>query len=280
MEPELHAFVIKLQFRSSMLKILFLGDITGRSGRRLIKELLPSIVGKHDIDLVIANGENAAGGIGLTVKAAEELYKSGIDVLTSGNHIFRHKEICDYLDNSDKIVRPANYPDPCPGRGSLIAETAGGIPIGVVNVMGRIYMEPIDCPFRSAEKEAEKLKADGAAVVLVDFHAEATSEKRAMGWHLDGRVAAVVGTHTHVQTADEEIMPGGTAYLTDLGMTGPHQSIIGMKHEAVLSKFLTARPNRFEAAKKGLRLEGAIISLDPAKGLSVKIERIQAVMEK
>ncbi|MFH1091835.1 MAG: TIGR00282 family metallophosphoesterase [Pseudomonadota bacterium] len=259
------------------MTILFLGDIFGRPGRRLVRELLPSLVCRHQVDLVVANAENASGGLGLTVKAAEELFKYGINVLTSGNHIFRHKEIYEYLDNQERLLRPANYPDPCPGQGSVLVPTASGVKVGVVNVMGRIFMEPLDCPFEAAARESGRLKEAGAEIVVVDLHAEATSEKKAMGWHLDGRVGAVLGTHTHVQTADEEILPGGTAYVTDLGMTGPHRSVIGMKKEAVLEKFLSALPARFEVAKRGLRLEGALVWLELRTGLAEKIERIQQV---
>ena len=260
-----------------MIKILCLGDVVGRPGRRLVRDLLPSLVGRHSVDLTIANGENASGGLGLTVKAAEELFDSGVDFLTSGNHIYRHREIYDYLDSSTRVIRPVNYPDPSPGRGAALLETAGGVPVGVINAMGRTFMTPIDCPFQAVDREVARLKDRGAAIILVDFHAEATSEKRAMAWHLDGRVGALVGTHTHVQTADESILPGGTAYLTDLGMTGPHQSVIGMKHEAVLSTFLSGRPHRFEVAKKGLKLEGALITFEASSGRAINIERIQEV---
>ena len=261
-----------------MIKVLFLGDVFGRPGRRLARELLPSLVARHEIDLVAANVENAAGGVGLSIKAAEELFEAGVDVMTSGNHIWRHKEIYDFLESDDRIVRPANYPDSAPGRGSLIYRTAGGVDVGVVNLIGRVFMKPLACPFELANREVGRLKEAGVRVILVDMHAEATSEKRALGWHLDGRVGAVLGTHTHVQTADEEILPGGTAYLTDLGMTGPHESVIGMKKEGILSGFLTSLPIRFEAAKRGLRLEGAIIFLDPETGRAKNIERIQEVM--
>ena len=262
-----------------MIKILFLGDVMGRPGRRLVRDLLPGLVGRYSVDLTIANGENASGGLGLTIKAAEELFDSGVDLLTGGNHIYRHREIYDYLDQSRRIIRPANYPDPSPGRGSVLWETAGGVPVGVINAMGRTFMAPMDCPFRAVDREITRLREGGAGIILVDFHAEATSEKRAMGWHLDGRVGAVLGTHTHVQTADESILPGGTAYLTDLGMTGPHQSVIGMKAETVLSGFLSGRPQRFEVAKKGLRLEGALINFEPSTGHAENIQRIQEVIK-
>jgi len=262
-----------------MINILFIGDVFGRPGRRLVRELLPDLVNRHVIDLVVANGENAAGGLGLTIKAARELLAAGVDVLTSGNHIFKHKEINEYLDEETRILRPANYPDPAPGRGAFLVELRTGVPLGVVNVMGRTFMAPLDCPFQAVDREIARLKAQGARSLLVDFHAEATSEKKAMGWHLAGRVGAVIGTHTHVQTADEVILPGGTAYLTDAGMTGPHLSVIGVKREAVLERFLSGRPVRFEAAKRGLRLEGVVVSLEAETGLAKNILRIQQVLE-
>lgn len=257
-----------------MIKILILGDIFGRPGRKLVRDLLPTLVGRHSIDLVVANGENASGGIGLSIKAAEELFGYGVDVLTSGNHIFKHKEINEYMDAEHRLLRPANYPE-APGVGAAIFRTAGGVRVGILNLLGRTFMTPVDCPFQVADKEIASLKKQGAQVVLVDFHAEATSEKKAMGWHLDGKASVVVGTHTHVQTADEDIFPGGTAYISDLGMTGPHRSIIGMKPESVLKKFLTGMPSRFEVAKKGLRLEGVIVECAPETGLSKNIQRIQ-----
>ena len=262
-----------------MINILFIGDVFGRPGRRLVRELLPDLVNRHVIDLVVANGENAAGGLGLTIKAARELLAAGVDVLTSGNHIFKHKEINEYLDEETRILRPANYPDPAPGRGAFLVELRTGVPLGVVNVMGRTFMAPLDCPFQAVDREIARLKARGARSLLVDFHAEATSEKQAMGWYLAGRVGAVIGTHTHVQTADEVILPGGTAYLTDAGMTGPHLSVIGVKKEAVLERFLSGRPVRFEAAKRGLRLEGVVVSLEAETGLAKNILRIQHVLE-
>jgi len=262
-----------------MINILFIGDVFGRPGRRLVRELLPDLVNRHTIDLVVANGENASGGLGLTIKAAEELLSAGVDVLTSGNHIFRHKEIIEYLDQERVILRPANYPDPAPGRGSQVVEIRNGVPVGVINVMGRTFMAPLDCPFQAVDREVSRLRAEGVRMVLVDFHAEATSEKKAMGWHLAGRVGAVIGTHTHVQTADETILPGGTAYLTDAGMTGPHSSVIGVKKEAVLERFLSGRPVRFEAAKRGLRLEGVVVSLEAERGSATNILRIQQVLE-
>ena len=204
-----------------MLNILMLGDVFGRGGRRLVRELLPVLVDRHTIDLVVVNGENASGGLGITANAADELLGYGVDVLTSGNHVFKHREIYHYLEQEERLIRPANYPQPCPGRGKVLVETARGVLVGVVNVLGRTFMSPVDCPFQTAGKEIEELKRAGAGVVLVDIHAEATSEKKALGWYLDGQVSAACGTHTHVQTADECVLPGGTAYITDLGMTGP-----------------------------------------------------------
>lgn len=260
------------------VKVLFLGDVFGRPGRRLVRELLPGLVNRFEADLVLANAENAAGGLGVTVKAARQLFQAGVDVLTSGNHIFRHKEIYEYLDQEPRLLRPANYPDPAPGRGAVLVETPGGVPVGVINVMGRTFMASLDCPFRAADREVAGLKAQGARVILVDAHGEATSEKRALGWYLDGRVGAVLGTHTHVQTADEEVLPKGTAYLTDLGLTGPHASVIGLKKEGILERFLTGRPVRFEVARGGLCLEGAVIFLEADSGLASDILRIQEVM--
>jgi len=261
-----------------MFNIFFIGDIFGRSGRRLVRELLPGLIHTHALDLVVANGENAAGGLGLTIKTAEELFSNEIDILTSGNHIFKHKEIMDYLEASDRLLRPANYPEPAPGRGALLLKTGGGVKVGVVNLQGRTFMAPIDCPFKAADRELEMLEAEEAQITLVDFHAEATSEKVAMGWYLDGRAGALIGSHTHVQTADETILPQGTAYLTDAGMTGPHQSVIGMKKDPIITRFLTARPVRFEPSNKGLRLEGVVVSFDPETGRAEKIERIKSVM--
>jgi metallophosphoesterase (TIGR00282 family) len=260
-----------------MITVLFIGDVFGRPGRRLVRELLPALVNRYEVDLVVANVENAAGGLGLTVKAAEDLFQAGLNAMTSGNHIFRHKEIIDYMEQEERLLRPVNYPEPAPGRGALVVETAGGLLVGLINVMGRVFMEPLDCPFQAVDRAVERVKGEGAAAILVDFHAEATSEKRAMAWHLAGRVSAVLGTHTHVQTADEAIMDGGTAYITDLGMTGPHESIIGMKKDAVVERFLTGRPARFEAARRGLRLEGAVVRLEPGYGAAIHIERIQEV---
>ncbi|MEW6335280.1 MAG: TIGR00282 family metallophosphoesterase, partial [Thermodesulfobacteriota bacterium] len=212
------------------MKILFIGDIVGKPGRRAVRELLPGIVEDHRIDLVIANCENAAAGFGVTGEVIEELQDCRIDVLTSGNHIWDKKEILEIIEGCDRLLRPANYPAGAPGRGCLVMTAPGGLRVGVINLAGRVFMHPLDCPFRTADREIGTLKSR-ADVIIVDMHAEATSEKIAMGWYLDGRVGAVVGTHTHVQTADERILPGGTGYITDAGMTGPFDSVIGIRRE-------------------------------------------------
>jgi len=258
-----------------MFHILFIGDVFGRPGRLAVREMLPSLVNKYHVDLVVANAENAAGGVGLTIKAAEALFSAGVHVLTSGNHIFKHKEIIAYLDENKRLLRPVNYPDPAPGRGATVVETSGGVKVGIVNLLGRVFMNPVDCPFRAADREIDFLKKAGVQVTLFDVHAEATSEKMALAWYLDGRVGALVGTHTHVQTADEIILPNGTAYLTDVGMTGPHDSVIGMKKDLVIERFLTGRPVRFQAGKKDIYLEGAVITLSPQSGRAENIFRIR-----
>lgn len=248
-----------------MTRILFLGDIFGRPGRQAVRDLLPGLVGRESIDLVLANGENASGGRGLNPEEALELLDMDLAVLTGGNHTFRYKAINRLLDEDSRLVRPANYPPPCPGRGWTMAETPGGVKVGVGNVMGRVFMNTsLDCPFRTCDRLLEEMKDAGAQITVFDFHAEATSEKKALAWHLDGRAGAVLGTHTHVPTADAGIMPGGLAYQTDVGMCGPHQSIIGMSRESVLPNFLSGRPSRFEPGTKGVRLNGVIVDFDQA----------------
>ena len=257
-----------------MTRILFLGDIFGRPGRQVVRDLLPGLVGRESIDLTAANGENASGGLGLNPEEAQELLDLGLAVLTGGNHTFRYKSINRTLDEDVRLVRPANYPPPCPGRGWTLAETPGGVKVAVGNVMGRVFMNTaLDCPFAACDRMLAEMKAAGALITIFDFHAEATSEKRALAWHLDGRAGAVLGTHTHVPTADAEIMPGGLAYQTDLGMCGPHQSIIGMSRESVLPNFLSGRPSRFEPAAKGARLNGVILDFDD-EGRATDIRRI------
>lgn len=264
---------------TNLIKILFIGDVMAKSGRLLVRELIPELINRHQIDLVVANGENASGGIGINIKAAEELFDSGVQVMTSGNHIFKHKEILDYLDNNPRLLRPMNYPEPAPGSGITVVETSAGIKVGVANLLGRVFMDPIDCPFRTADKAVTLMEEMGASVTLFDFHAEATSEKQALGRYLDGRAGAVLGTHTHVQTADDVILPEGTAYISDVGMTGPHDSVIGMQIESVLKRFLYNRPVRFKAGKRGPVLEAVVVSIDEKENKAENIIRIKARME-
>ena len=255
------------------MRLLFIGDIVGRPGRELVRRGLAALVDHHSIDLVIANAENSAAGFGITREIGDQLLDWGVDVMTSGNHIWDKKEALDYIGTEPRLLRPANFPAGAPGNGSYLARTDDGRSVGVVNVMGRVFMLPIDDPFAVVLREVEALRAR-TRIVFVDFHAEATSEKVAMGWHLDGQVAAVIGTHTHVQTADERILPKGTAYLTDVGMTGPHDSIVGVEIDAALGKFLTGLPARFETATGNPRLNAVIIEADERTGKAVKIERL------
>jgi metallophosphoesterase (TIGR00282 family) len=259
------------------VKLLFIGDIIGKPGREALSRELHRIVGRHLVDLVIANGENAAGGFGLTQETAQDLFKCGVQVLTSGNHIWDKKDSLEYIKREERIVRPANYPDGTPGRGATIARTPGGVKVGILNLEGRVFMNNLECPFRCADREIAKLKEE-TPIVFVDFHAEATSEKVSLGWYLDGRVSAVVGTHTHVQTADERILTAGTAYLTDAGMTGAFDSVIGVRKEDAIEKFVTQRPAKFEVAKKDIRINAVVIEIDEKTGLALNIERINAAV--
>jgi 2',3'-cyclic-nucleotide 2'-phosphodiesterase len=240
------------------MRIFFIGDIVGAPGRRAVEELLPRVVDRHLIDLVVANGENAAGGIGITPQVAEQLLNLGVDLLTSGNHIWKHKEILPYLDETDRLLRPANYPPDTPGRGWTVIETAIGEKAAIINLEGRVFMNPLECPFRTVDTILAALPPQ-VKITLVDMHAEATSEKLAMGWYLDGRVSVVIGTHTHVQTADERILPKGTGYITDAGMTGPINSVIGMKKEVILERFLSQRPQSFKVATQDIQLQGVVV---------------------
>jgi metallophosphoesterase (TIGR00282 family) len=260
-----------------VMKILFIGDIVGKPGRRAVRELLPWIVEERQIDLVIANCENAAAGFGVTSEVVEELYGCHIDVLTSGNHIWDKKEIMDFVEGYETLLRPANYPAEAPGRGSVVMTAPDGVRVGVINLAGRIFMHPLDCPFRTADREIGKMK-NKASVIIVDMHAEATSEKIAMGWYLDGRVAAVLGTHTHVQTADERILPGGTGYITDVGMTGPFDSVIGIRKESILQRFHLQIPNKFDVAKGDVRLQGVTVEINP-NGRAAGIERVNVFLK-
>ena len=255
------------------MTILFIGDIVGRPGRDLVQKGLRAVVEHYDVDFTIANAENAAAGFGLTRDIGDTLLDWGIDVMTSGNHIWDKKEVLEYIPGEPRLLRPANFPAGVPGRGSCVAQTRDGRSVGVINLMGRVFMAPLDDPFAVALREIDAVR-HRARIIFVDVHAEATSEKIAMGWHLDGRVTAVIGTHTHVQTADERILPGGTAYLTDAGMTGPHDSIIGMEKEPSLSRFLNGMPAKFEPAAGNPRLNGAVIEADDKTGRATKITRI------
>jgi len=250
------------------MKILFIGDVFASPGRRIVAQQLPRIVSSEAIDLVIANAENAAGGFGVTPAVADELFSYGIDVLTSGNHVWDKKEIYDYLPRQPRLLRPANYPDELPGQGSIVVNDRNGDRCAVINLQGRAHMPATECPFRCGDRLLESLDPS-AKVRFVAFHAEATSEKMAMGWHLDGRVSAVIGSHTHIPTADTRILPGGTAYQTDVGMTGPFDSIIGVDKQIVLRRFLTSLPVRMEAAKGAVELHAVIIEADSETGKAV-----------
>ncbi len=261
------------------MKVLFLGDVFGKPGRQAVKHFVPKLIAQHRLDLVIANAENVAGGAGVTPESAEELLRCEIDLLTSGNHIWGKREIVPYLEApGSKLLRPANYPQGAPGRGRGIASTPDGRRLGVVNLEGRVFMRNLDDPFRVAEREIAALRAEGVTCILVDMHCEATSEKNAMGHFLDGKVSAVLGTHTHIQTADARILPGGTAYVTDVGMCGPWDSVIGVRKELVLQRFLSQRPIGFEPAKRDTHVQGAIVDIDEGTGLARSIERIQQRM--
>ncbi len=246
----------------------------GEPGRRAISRTLHKLVAQHEVDLVFGNGENAAGGFGITPELAQELFELGLSVITTGNHAWDRKEILDFIPYEPRLLRPANYPQGTPGRGSTVVESSSGERLAVMQVMGRVYMPTLDCPFQVARREVERLKAETRAII-VDMHAEATSEKMAMGHFLDGDVTAVVGTHTHVQTADEQILPKGTAYITDIGMTGPIHSVIGIKKETAIEKFVTQMPRRFEVASGPAVLSAVLIELDTVLGKAIRIERIR-----
>jgi metallophosphoesterase (TIGR00282 family) len=256
------------------MKILFIGDTVGSAGRAIVKHHLKSLQQQFSVDLTILNCENAAAGFGITPRIADEFFDWGIDVLTSGNHIWDKKEIIPYLNENSRILRPANYPPGNPGRGAAILKARNGIEVAVLNLQGRVFMVPIDDPFRTADAELAKIPSH-IKVIFVDMHAEATSEKVAMGWYLDGRVSAVIGSHTHVPTADESILPKGAAYQTDAGMTGPFDSILGVMREEVIRRFLTQIPVKFDTASQDARLNGVLIDVDPETGKARTIERIQ-----
>jgi len=256
------------------MKILFIGDIVGSAGREIIKEGLGKIREREKIDFVIANAENAAGGSGLTVRVVEELLASNIDCITSGDHIWSKKDILKIIDIEPRLLRPANYPAGVRGTGSTILSTKDGIKVGILNLQGRVFMNPIECPFRVASFEIERMKKE-VDIIVVDIHAEATSEKQALGHWLDGKVSAVLGTHTHTQTADERVLPQGTAYITDVGMTGPFESVLGRTIDSVLQRFLTSTPVRMDVAEDDLRIQGAIIEVDESNSKANFIKRFE-----
>ena len=261
-----------------MTRLLFIGDIVGKPGRELVRRGLSALVAHHGINLVIVNGENSAAGFGITPDIADDLFEYGVHVITGGNHSWDKKEIVPYLADQPRLLRPANFPAGTPGHGRITVEATNGVKVAVINLIGRVFMTALDDPFALALTEIAAARED-ASIVFVDFHAEATSEKVAMGWHLDGRVAAVVGTHTHVQTADSRVLPQGTAYITDVGMTGPHDSVIGVDRRAVLARFLTGLPQRFETAAENPRLNGVVVAADEATGHALGIERISLSSE-
>lgn len=256
------------------MRILVAGDVVGKAGRNILRAGLERLRAREDYDLVVVNVENAAAGFGITPDIANQFFRLGIDVLTTGNHVWDKREILDYLDREPRLLRPLNYPEKCPGVGTHLLTTASGVEVAVVNLQGRVFMPLIDCPFQTIDRELEELK-DKAQVILVDFHGEATSEKMALGWYLDGRVSAVVGTHTHVPTADERVLPKGTAYVTDLGMCGAYDSVIGIEPQSSLPRFLTAMPTKFEPAKADPWMCGAVIDVDEETARARSIRRVK-----
>ncbi|MBI2460125.1 MAG: TIGR00282 family metallophosphoesterase [Candidatus Rokubacteria bacterium] len=255
------------------MTLLMIGDVFGEPGRKAVFGLLPQLKAEYDVDFTIANVENAAGGAGVTPPIARALLDGGVDVLTSGNHIWDKKEIVEFITKENCLLRPANYPPGTPGVGAVVLK-AGAHKVGVLNLMGRIFMPTLDCPFRKADEELPRLREE-TPVIVVDMHGEATSEKQAMGWYLDGRASAVLGTHSHVQTADERILPAGTAYCTDLGLTGPVDSVIGIAKEIAIQRFVSQMPARFEPARGPTRLQGAVVRVDPETGRALEIRRLQ-----
>ncbi len=260
------------------MRILVVGDIHGKPGREILRALLPRLRKEHDTAFVIANGENAAGGAGISPDVAQEIFEAGVDVITGGNHTWQNRDAYELLDGESRLVRPLNYPPGVPGRGVTVGQTKSGQRVAVLNLQGRVFMAQIEDPFRIGRSEADRLR-ETTPVIIVDFHAEATSEKIALGWYLDGHVSAVIGTHTHVQTADERILPGGTAYLTDVGMTGPRDGVIGMAKEGILERFLTQLPVRFQVAKGPAQLNAAVIDVDEETGRARGITRIRQTLE-
>ncbi len=259
--------------QNNILKVLFVADVVGKPGYDILTEILPGFIDKYKIDFVIANGENTNNGKGITDKQAERFFKLGVDVITGGNHTWENWKLKELLQNYDKILRPANYPEGNLGSGVVIVEAGEKSKIAIINLQGRTFMYPIDCPFRAADKIIDEVKKE-TSIILVDFHAEATAEKIAMGWYLDGRVSAIIGTHTHVQTADERILPKGSAFITDAGMTGPHDSVIGMDVGIALHRFIKQTPRKFELATENSRFNAVLIDIDTKSGQSQSIQRI------
>ena len=261
------------------MKLLFVGDIVARPGRELLRRGLKALVRRHAADVVIVNIENAAGGAGVTREITDEVLQLGVHALTSGNHIWDKREVMEFINDEPRLIRPANYPAGAPGSGSFVVDAPSGAKVGVVNVMGRVFLANIDDPFAAATREIASLRQRGARIIVVDVHAEATSEKIALGWHLDGQATAIVGTHTHVQTADERVLPGGTAYITDVGMTGAHDGVIGMERTSVIARFISGLPSKMENATGDPRLNAVIIDVNEDTGRANSIARISVSAE-
>jgi metallophosphoesterase (TIGR00282 family) len=256
------------------MKVLFIGDIVGKPGRTAVKTILPGLVDKCKIDFVIANGENIAGGFGLTEPLVADLFRTGIHVITTGNHVWDKKDFIPYISKDNRVLRPHNYPPGVPGSGSLVLTLPNGLKAAVLNLSGRVFMTGMDCPFRTGRDEIEKLSAE-TNIIIIDFHAEATSEKIAFGYYVDGKVSAVIGTHTHVQTADEKVLQNGTAYITDVGMTGPFYSVIGMDIDQIIRRFLTSMPAKFETAQGPVILSAVTVDINNETGRATGIQRLQ-----
>lgn len=259
------------------MNLLFIGDIVGRPGRRALARALPGMIERWQADFVVANGENAAAGFGITASVAQEVFAAGADVITTGNHVWNKKEAEQLLAQEPRVLRPANYPPTAPGRGAAVFATRAGVAVGVLNLCGRVFMDCVDCPFRAAERHVAELRAQ-APVVVVDMHAEATSEKLAMGWMLDGQASAVIGTHTHVATADAQVLPGGTAYMTDVGMVGPRDSVLGIVPEQIIYRFVTRLPVRFKLAGGPVVVGAAVVEIDEESGRARSIRAVQEVV--
>lgn len=256
------------------MKVLLVGDIVGKTGRTTLRFFLPNIMSRYKIDVVIANGENLAGGFGITEKTAAEIFSYGVDVITTGNHVWDKKEAMSYIAKEGRILRPLNYPSGAPGSGSILLKTNSKKQIAVLCISGRVFMNTLECPFRAAESEIARLR-EHTDIIIIDFHAEATSEKIAFGYYMDGKVSAVIGTHTHVQTADETILPGGTAYITDVGMTGPLHSVIGIDKEQIIERFLTHLPRKYDVAGGSGILSAVVFEVDDKNGKAISIQRLQ-----